>query len=84
MFEFSRHLRTDEVENMPVNVGTADVPQTCRECGMYKISYVGTGVVLCGGWRQCLSKATHPDAKLLTFFARMCQTKCYVQLLINR
>ena len=44
MFEFTPRLRTDEVENMPVNVGPADVPQTSRECGMYKISYVGTGL----------------------------------------
>ena len=53
MFEFTPPLRTDEVENMAVNVGTAVVQQTCRECGMYKINYVGTRVVLCGGWRQC-------------------------------
>ena len=82
MFEFSRHLKTVEAENMSVNVGTADVPQTSRECGMYKISYVERGL-LCGGWRQCLSKATHPDAKCANLFTRMCQTKCYVQLLIN-
>ena len=82
MFEFSRHLRTVEAENMSVNVGPADVPQTSRECGMYTISYVERGL-LYGGWRQCLSKATHPDAKCANLFTRMCQTKCYVQLLIN-